>query len=125
MSTDLQPKGDPTAVGAAEVQYLTDSSHSHEGGHRITVDSREVLVLPDGRTTGRNRRAVITRVLAGEPNPVETLVGGLVLAGATNITIDGNPILTADPTVIASLRLDVHRVGETIDVTVTTLGAGS
>lgn len=109
-----KPQGDPRTAGPGEIQYLGDSSHQHEGGHRIAIAGREVLVLPDGRSTARNRSHVITRVLheaaAGGTDSetvISTLVGALVLSGATNITVDGAPVLPSTEEVIAALRLEI------------------
>ena len=120
----LVPVGDPRVVGDAEIQYVGDKSHSHEGGHRIAVAGRSVLVLPDGRTTARNRSHVITRVLhafAGSGlDPTEALIGALVVEGATSIEVDGQRILADGSSPIVSLRLDVLDN----EIRVTSLGGG-
>lgn len=114
------PIGDPRRIGLlVEVQYVGDKSHGHEGGHRITMAGREVLVLPDGLTTARNRSHVITRVLhavemaeAVTVLGVDALVGALVREGATNILVDGDPVFAGDAgSVIAALRLEVLEDG--------------
>ena len=103
--------GDSRSIGIGQVQYVADSSHAHEGGHRVAVADRELLVLPDGRTTARNRSHVITRVLHAvegtEVNPVESLVGALIMAGATRIMVDDRDVLDFGDTTVASLRLDL------------------
>ena len=111
----LVPIGDPRTVGEGVVQYVGDKSHSHEGGHRIAVAGRDILVQGDGRTTARNRSHVITRVLSGLANgdalPVEAVVGALVLEGATSITVDGTPILEGTAETIAVLKLQIDTDG--------------
>ena len=119
----LTPFGDPRVIGDAEIQYVTDKSHSHEGGHRIAVAGRNLLVLPDGRTTARNRSHVITRVLHGFTgsalDPTEALIGALILEGATNIEVDGEKILPSDGETIVSLRFEILDNNE---IRVTSLG---
>lgn len=123
MTTSMVPVGDPRTVADVSVQYVADKSHAHEGGHRLALDGRTVEVLPGGPTQARNRSHVITRVLhdtEGMPDStrLETLVGALVLEGATNILIDGTPVV-AGRVPIASLRLDVDDDGT---ISVTSLG---
>jgi hypothetical protein len=115
----MVPIGDPRLYGPVEVQYVGDRSHGHEGGHRIAVAGREILALPDGRTTARDRSHAITRVLhADQPDALdrlEAVLGSLVLAGATNILVDGQPLI-GDDTPAVSLRLDIFGNG-TLNVT--------
>lgn len=125
------PIGDPRRIGdLIEIQYVGDKSHTHEGGHRIAIAGHEVLVLPDGHTTARNRSHVITRVLHEVEKAetvltlaVDALVGALVREGATHITIDGEPLPSSDRgNTIAALRLDVLEDGS---ITVASLGGAA
>lgn len=124
--SEVTPIGDPRQIGDAEVQYVGSSNHSHEGGHRIALNGREVLVLPDGRTTARSRSHALTEALQAisrqEPDPVQTVVGALVLAGARSIEIDGQPLLVDTSRTVASLRLDVNALGDAVEVSVAHLG---
>lgn len=124
--SDWRPHRDPKLVGPFEVQYMTSSTHSHEGAHRIAIAGREVLVAPDGRTTARNRSAVITRVLdtilEGESPSLWAVVGGLVLQGVTEIEIDGEPLIPDGGDRIASIRLDVHQGDAGIEISLVDLG---
>lgn len=109
---------------------MTSSTHSHEGAHRIAIAGREVLVAPDGRTTARNRSAVITRTLdtmsqlatVGNVPSLWMFVGALVLEGVTSIEVDGEPLIPDGGDRIASIRLDVHQGDAGIEVSLVDLG---
>lgn len=128
----MVPNGPARTIGTAVVQYVADRGHGHEGGHRIALAGRDVLVLPDGRTTAKNRSHVITRVLhAAEEaertteDALESLIGALVLSGATNITLDGIPFFDGGETPIVSVRLDITQQDDrTLAVSVASMGAG-
>lgn len=126
--SDWRPHRDPKPVGPFEVQYMTSSTHSHEGAHRIVVDGVSVLVLPDGRTTARNRSAVITRVLEAvtvvQPTGgrVWMFVGGLMVEGVTSIELDGLSILPEGGDRIASIRLDVRQGDAGLEISLHDLG---
>lgn len=128
--SDWRPHRVPKLVGPFEVQYMTSSTHSHEGAHRIAIAGREVLVAPDGRTTARKRSAVITRLLetmalgapVGSVTPLRTFVGGLVLEGITSIEVDGEPLIPDGGDRIASIRLDVHQGDAGIEISLVDLG---
>lgn len=110
-----RPNGEPQTIGAGTRQYL-ESGHSHEGGHEVLLDGFTLRALPDGRTTPRNRSQAIAGALQtieelrgavckyeGLEEPVEFdavayLVGSLILAGATNLHLDGEPVLPAADT---------------------------
>ena len=99
-------------VGSGIVTYLRPA-HGHEGGHEVHVDGVTVRVLPDGATTTRARAGVIrealtTEVVAGGAR-VAYLVGRLVLAGATNLEVDGKPLI---PRSGGRWRLDLAGDGE-------------
>lgn len=124
--SDLKPVGDPRVIAGIEVQYVSSSTHSHEGGHRLTVNGRTVLALPDGHTTARQRSHAISEALqetdGHEPAGFYAVVGALVVSGARNIEIDGRPLLTDNARTVASLRLDVTQIGDAIDIAVAHLG---
>lgn len=124
--SDLTPIGEPRVIGDAVIQYVGRSSHSHEGGHRITVAGFTVLALPDGHSTARRRSHAASEALHaithGTPDPLSAVVGALVLAGARNIEIDGEPLLETKTRTITSLRLDVNAIGDAIEVSVAHLG---
>ncbi|HLF43226.1 MAG TPA: hypothetical protein VJA46_06840 [Acidimicrobiia bacterium] len=122
----MKPLKEARVIGDVSIQYLADSSHSHEGGHRITVTGRNLLVLPDGRTTARNRSHVITAVLSAAQghgaDPIQTLVGALVLEGATNLELDGVPVFASERRLVASMRLDIVESESGVDVEVGIIG---
>lgn len=128
--SDWRPHRAPKLVGPFAVQYMTSSTHSHEGAHRIAIAGREVLVAPDGRTTARNRSAVITRTLdtmsqlatVGNVPSLWMFVGALVLEGVTSIEVDGEPLIPDGGDRIASIRLDVHQGDAGIEVSLVDLG---
>lgn len=120
-------------VGAAEITYVRDPGHRHEGHHRIAVAGRTVVVKGDGATKSRSRSGAATRALSAvserggsDQDAVEQLIGALVLIGATNVTIDNQPILPDAPDrILASLTLDIVQQGSSIDVVVGSLGGDS
>lgn len=128
--SDWRPHRVPKLVGPFQVQYMTSSTHSHEGAHRIAIAGREVLVAPDGRTTARNRSAVITRTLdkIQEADPalvsvtLAAFVGALVLEGITSIEVDGEPLIPDGGDRIASIRLDVNQGDAGIEISLVDLG---
>lgn len=127
---NLKPSGKPTFAGEGEIQYLTDSSHSHEGGHSVAVAGFSLLALPDGHTTARKRSHAIRAALtaAGESalSPIMTVwavIGALTHAGASNLILDGKPVGGRDvDVVLASLRLDVVDYTDGIRVQVSHIG---
>jgi len=123
---EMTPIGEPRKVGSADVQYVGSSHHAHEGGHEVDVNGQTLLVLPDGRTTARRRSHVITQALDAECEDPQHLlyrvVGALLVAGATNLHVDGEPLIPDTTTPIVSLRLDLTRTGDEIDVHLSHLG---
>lgn len=92
-----KPLGEPQEIGAGLRQYV-QSSHHHEGGHYVELDGHTLLVLPDGRTTPRNRSQAIADALQATAavegvDRVSYLIGRLVRIGATNLRLDGDPLL--------------------------------
>lgn len=75
----------------ATLQYLRGPGT--EGAHDVAFPAGRVLrVLPDGRTTTKMRAVVIRRALEAELG-LDGVVGGLVLAGATNLELDGTVLV--------------------------------
>lgn len=126
-----KPHRDPRTVHGFEVQYMASKDHKHEGAHRLAVAGRNVLALPDGHSTARNRNAVITGVLEriseGQSMTLEKLVGGLMLGGVVNLTVDDQAILPAGGEAnVVSLRLDVVQTApDSLDIRLAHLGGGS
>lgn len=101
------------------ITYIPPSGHGHEGSHRITVAGREILVQGEGRTTTKKRFHVAQKAYqaareAGALDQIgaEAVVGALVLAGATNITVDGEPIHEPERGRLATIVVDVASAGD-------------
>lgn len=95
-----KPEGKPRLIGDAEIQYLRSADHGHAGGHQVTLYGRTVVSLPDPHTSTSKRSRAISVALGSlqaapshHIDPVAYLVGCLVVIGATNIEIDGVPIV--------------------------------
>jgi hypothetical protein len=76
--------------------------HSHEVAHELVLGGRTLRVLPDGRTTARKRSYNISDALTAHGQLPETdllalLVGWLVIDGATNLELDGLPLMAPTP----------------------------
>lgn len=75
------------------------AAHSHEAAHDVAVHGQVLRVLPDGRTTARKRSDIISEVLTGHADNgsareiLDSLVGALVIAGATALELDGTALL--------------------------------
>ncbi len=125
--------GDVREVGPATIVYVRDPGHRHEGHHRITVAGKQVVVKGDGATKSRSRLGAAKRALSAaserggsDNDALEQLIGALVLCGATNVTVDGQPILPDAPDrIVASLTLDVIQRNGQVDVVVGSLGGES
>jgi len=105
----MRPLGPEREIGAGIVRYL-DGGHAREGGHLVALNGREVTVLPDGRTTARQRSQAITAALQAAPDPLADLVGTLILAGVSNLAVDGIPIVgESTDRLLASMRLEVSQ----------------
>jgi len=91
-------EGEPRELaGGAEVQYLR-SQHHHEGSHEIRFSDTETLwVGPDGVTTARGRIGTAAEAYGDAHgallDPVAYVVGRLVLVGATNLKLNGEPVI--------------------------------
>lgn len=131
-----KPLKDPQEIGPAVVQYLRSTDHGHEGAHDVALAGLTVRVLPDPRTTARKRSHTIrealhtidavTRVpldmayvsdqdsdaLDGF-DPVAYLIGSLVLDGATNIEVDGEPVLPR-PSAAGQWTVELRDDGEVV-----------
>lgn len=110
------------------ITYINPAGHGHEGSHQIAVAGRTILVKGDGRTSTRKRyqaalRGYQTVSDAGLLDQIgaEAVIGSLILAGATNITVDGDPIFEPDKGRVATLIIDISTDG----VAVTTTGGST
>lgn len=130
----MKPLGEPRRIAGAEIQYLEGlSDHGHEGGHRVAIAGRELLVLPDGHTTARKRSQAISTALQKAEEEVVSLetalimvIGSLVKAGAYAMTLDGEPIgVPTMEDVVASFRVDVVSGEDGAQVRVVSMGGGS
>ena len=82
---------DGVRVGA-EVQYLRGPGGV--GAHAVYLSTGETLVLfPDSTTTIRKRVGAVSVALGETSGMLGAVVGELVLAGARNILLDGEPLL--------------------------------
>lgn len=80
-------------LGSAQLQALR-AGHSHEAAHDVTVGDRNLRVLPDGHTAARRRYDTILRAYDSESvDRLALVVGSLVLIGATNLELDGRPLI--------------------------------
>jgi hypothetical protein len=125
---DLKPIGKPRTVGEVDIQYVGSSKHSHEGGHEIALDAHTLLVLPDGRTTARQRSHALSEALQAvsipEASLLDTVIGRLVRVGATNLILDGEPLIVSDPPPVLSIRLDITPTDSGLDFDITHLRDG-
>lgn len=126
-----KPLKDPQEIGPAVVQYLRSTDHGHEGAHDVALAGLTVRVLPDPRTTARKRSHTIREALGTisdlqgavfklegleEPvefDPVAYLIGSLVLDGATNIEVDGEPVLPR-PSAAGQWTVELRDDGEVV-----------
>ena len=102
-----KPEGNERLINGIPVQYLRNT-HLHEGAHRIVHRDATIDVYPDSSHGTRARAATIRRALT--QLTVEGVVGCLVLAGVTNITVDGTPIVSASS--VGRWRIDLADTGE-------------
>lgn len=119
----MKPLGEAREVGPGTVVYLS-GGHSSEGGHEVALNGRRLRVLPDGRTTARQRSQAITAGLQAEPDPLHSLIGHLIHYGASHLALDGVPLTVGDSTdrVLASLRLEVSQDERGVGVRVVETG---
>lgn len=119
----MRPLGDPREVGPGAVRYLA-GSHSSEGGHEVALDGHVLHVLPDGRTTARQRSHAITAALHAEPTPLTHLIGCLIMVGVSNLTLDERHLGVGESIdrVLASLRLEVSEQDTGIQIRVVETG---
>ena len=81
----------PSLNGLAQTQYLRGPGGV--GAHAVYLATGETLVLlPDSTTTIRQRLGVASVALGGVGSLLATVIGELVLAGARNILLDGEPL---------------------------------
>ena len=90
-----KPEGDPRElhgpVGEAEIQYLRGPGGV--GAHAVYLSTGETIVLlPDSSSTIRKRTGAVSVALGGNSSVLATVIGELVLAGARNMLIDGEPL---------------------------------
>jgi len=125
---DLKPIGKPRTVGEVDIQYVGSSKHSHEGGHQVSLDGQTLLVLPDGRTTARQRSHALSEALqavtTSRTNLLDMVIGRLVRVGAVNLVLDGEPLIVSDPPPVMSLRLDITPTDTGLDFDITHLRDG-
>ena len=77
--------------GLAQIQYLRGPGGV--GAHAVYLATGETLVLlPDSTTTIRQRLGVASVALGGISSLLANVIGELVLAGARNILLDGEPL---------------------------------
>lgn len=117
-----------TVDPASQIEYLAPADHGHQGSHRIAVAGHTVLVKGDGRTSTRKRYQAAFRAYqeavdrdAVPEIGLQLVIGALVLAGATNIDVDGTPLFDTGRTHVTTLVIDITSDGGT---TVTTTGGG-
>ena len=90
-----KPEGEarelPGRDGGVTTQYLRGPGGV--GAHAVYVATGETLILlPDSTTTIRKRVGAVSVALGGESSLVATIIGELVLAGARNVLLDGEPL---------------------------------
>lgn len=69
------------------------------GAHEVLVSSGERLImLPDSTTTARKRTGAVSVALGDDHSVLAAIIGELVLAGATNLWLDGKPLFPRDRT---------------------------
>lgn len=137
--TVWKPAVKPRAVHGATVQTVR-AGITNETGHDVAVGDRTLRVLPDGRTTSRKRSCIITDALAAievaettrkrlkngdsieRVDPVAYVAGSLLVAGATNLWLDGQP-LTPSPAVPAA-DLRITPTGDGLGIEVRLLNGG-
>lgn len=110
------------------ITYIPPARLGGEGSHQIDVAGRTILVKGDGRTTTRKRyqaalRGYQTASNAGLLDQIgaEAVVGSLVLAGVTDITVDGEPLFDPVRGHVATLIVDISTAlgGEVVHVRTT------
>ena len=97
------------------VIYLR-SQHNHEGAHDVWLYGHKLRVLPTPATTARKRYRVIVDAIGaidGQTgvDPVAYVVGALVVAGAFNLLLDGQPLIPTDDTA-GIWRLELAHAGQ-------------
>lgn len=95
------PKGSrwhkETPGAGVDLQYLR--SGAGVGAHEVLVSSGERLImLPDSTTTARKRTGAVSVALGDDHSVLAAIIGELVLAGATNLWLDGKPLFPRDRT---------------------------
>jgi len=101
----------------ATVTYLRPQ-HGHEGGHDFTIGDDVLRVLPSSRhhTTARKRLRVLEQAYGAAQavdgiDTVAYVVGSLLLAGATNILVNGDPIVAVNDAA-GIWRLELAHAGQ-------------
>lgn len=130
---DWKPALEPRHQHGATIQTVR-AAITNETGHDVTVDGRTLRVLPDGRTTSRKRSWVISEALAvahavqanqkplihdGEVyvvDPITYVTGALVLAGATNLWLDDQPLNPTPAVPAVDLRISPTGDGQGVEV---------
>jgi len=94
------------------------SQHGHEGGHDLTIGDDTLRVLPSSRhhTTARKRLRVLEHAYGAAQgvdgvDTVAYVVGSLLIAGATNILVNGTPIVAVDDSA-GEWRLELVHAGQ-------------
>lgn len=134
--TVWNPVLEPRAIPGGHAQTIR-TAVTNETGHDVTLTGRTIRVLPDGVTTSRRRSYIISEAPTAahvanraidryDPqeaaiDPVTYLIGALVVAGATNIELDGQPILHRTPATV-TWRVDCHSDG---DIRISRIGDGT
>ena len=79
-------------AGQVTIQYLRGPGNV--GAHEVVVDGEHTLtMLPNTTSTARKRTGMVSVAVGGKGGLLATLIGELMLAGATNLLVDGKSLL--------------------------------
>jgi hypothetical protein len=97
--TDWKPAVQARDIAGHSVQTIR-ATLVNEAGHEIAINGRRLRVLPDGGTSSRKRSCIISEALAASErvegswlDPLAYLVGSLLVAGASNLWLDDEPLV--------------------------------
>ncbi len=107
MNNQWRREGEPRIVkqhdsfiyggGEVTLQYLRGPGGV--GAHEVLVSSEYMLtMLPDATTTPRKRTGAVSVALGEDHSLLAAIVGELVLAGATNLLLNGKPLIERERT---------------------------
>ncbi len=100
-SNQWRAEGEPRllqgSAGDALLQYMRGPGGV--GAHQVQLSTGEMLtMLPESTTTARKRTGCVSVAVEGKGSLLAAIIGELVLAGATNLLLDGEPLIRREST---------------------------